>query len=293
MTHVRITSSIIFFAVFLLGLFHESFFWIPPLIILPAALLGVWEFSNLGSDRPPKLQLLLAFAGAAALLADGYFFSLRHGVMILGLLTVLTVLAGLPVKTGDIAAIAGKSVVAPIYVALPLALIVQLWRDNLNANAEWPHAGAHYVLFLILVTWASDTGAYFVGRRWGKTKIIPRLSPGKTLEGYIGGFVFTILVAVILRGAWNNIAELFSWWDVLALGFIFSIVSPLGDLAESQLKRSASTKDSGETFTGMGGMLDIIDSLLCTTVFYYIYLAALHPEAFPKGLALISTSVIP
>lgn len=290
MTSTRIISALIFFVFFLFGLFAPHS-WIPqpinfllalfpPVVILAGTLIGVWEFSHLGEDKPPTLQVGLALGGAVLLLADGYFYSFQHGSILLGLLAMLTIAAGLPLKDIDIAAVAGKSVLAPIYVALPLALIVRLWRDNLDSGAAYPHAGAHYILFLILVTWASDAGAYFAGRSFGKTKIVPRLSPGKTLEGYIGGAIATIIVAVVIKLAWNNIDELFNWRDVIVISLIFSVVAPIGDLVESQFKRSAAVKDSGLTFTGHGGMLDIIDSLLFTTIVYVAYLSIFYPAAF-------------
>ena len=281
MTSRRILSGVVFAAVFLLGLFQPFFFWIPPLIILIATFWGVWEFSHLGSSRPPLPQLVLSLLGAAALLADGYFFSLDHGVLIVGALAVLTIGAGIPLRDVDIAALAGKSVIAPIYVALPFALIVALWRDNLDPGAEFPNAGAHYLLFLIIVTWATDSGAYFCGRWLGKHKLAPRLSPGKTVEGFLGGVVATFAIAAGIKLFWNNIDVLFTWPEVLFLAAGFSVIGPMGDLAESQLKRSAKVKDSGATFTGHGGMLDIVDSLLFTTIFYVAYLALFQPRAFP------------
>lgn len=284
MTSHRIISGLAFFALLLLGLFNPFFFWFPPLIILLGMLSGIWEFNHLGVRNPPRAQLILSMLGGVLLLADSFFFSLAHSIIIIGMMVVLTIAAGLPMREGDIAAISGKSIVAMIYVGLPLALIIRLWRDNLDPGAEYPNAGAHYILFLIFVTWSSDVGAYFAGRKFGKTKIVPQLSPGKTLEGYIGGLLFTFMVAVGVKIFWNNIDALFGWVDIIALALAFSILSPVGDLAESQLKRSAKVKDSGLTFTGHGGMLDIIDSLLFTTAFYVAYLALFHPVVFsPKG----------
>ncbi|MBI3735777.1 phosphatidate cytidylyltransferase [Candidatus Sumerlaeota bacterium] len=278
MTLHRIISGVIFAIIFLLGLFNPWFHWLPPLIIVIGSCWGVWEFSHLGIKHPPRAQLALSFLGAFALLLDGYAFHLDHGVLIIGLLSVLTIAAGLPLRGVDVAALAGKSVVAPIYVALPLAMIVKIWRDNLDLRPDFPNAGAHYLLFLVIVTWCGDVGAYFAGRAFGKHKLAPSLSPGKTIEGFIGGMILTIVVALCMKLFWNNIDALFSWYDVTILAITFSIIGPMGDLAESQLKRAAGAKDSGNTFTGHGGMLDIIDSLLFTTIFYFFYLSCVYPQ---------------
>lgn len=278
MTSHRIISGVIFSTIFLLGLFNPMFHWLPPIIVLIAGAWGIWEFSHLGEKHPPKLQLALSFAGGAALIVDGYFFSMRNGVMIIGLLSVLAIGAGLPLQGRDVAALAGKTVIAPIYAALPLALILSIWQGNLYHNPDAPHAGSHYLLFLVIVTWCGDIGAYFTGRAIGKHKLAPTLSPGKTIEGFCGGMVLTIIVAVCLKAFWNNMDQMFGWVDVVVLAILFSIIGPMGDLAESQLKRAAGAKDSGNTFTGHGGMLDIIDSLLFTTIFYYVYLAITNPQ---------------
>lgn len=278
MTSHRIASGLVFTAIFLAGLFVKGLGFIPPVISAVAACWGVWEFSHLGKTRPPRLQIALALLGGLALLLDGYFFSLQHGLAIIAMLGVMAIASGITFEGQDVAAIAGKTVVAPMYAALPLALIMRIWRDNVERDPEWPNKGSHYLLFLVLVTWASDIGAYFVGRAFGRHKLAPTLSPGKSVEGFVGGVVVTFLVAILAKALWNNIDALFGWVDVLMLAGVFSVLGPIGDLAESQLKRAAGMKDSGRTFTGHGGMLDIIDSLLFTTIFYWIYLSAHHPE---------------
>ena len=124
-------------------------------------------------------------------------------------------------------------------------------------------AGAAVVLLPLLLTWASDTGAYFVGRAFGKRKLIPSVSPGKTVAGAVGAVVVTVLVCLaysrfLLRPA----AQLaFSPLGALAFGLGVSVVAQLGDLVESLLKREAGVKDSSRILPGHGGILDRFDSL--------------------------------
>ncbi len=279
MTSTRIASGVIFAVVFLTGLFVRPLFWIPALIIAASAAMGVWEFMHLGRRRPPAGQLAVSLAGAAALLLDGYFYALEHGVAIIACLVVVALVAVLAVGPPEAAALAGRTIAGPIYVALPFALMMAIWQGNLIPGSPFPNAGAHYLIFLVIVTWASDVGGYFIGRAFGRHKLAPQVSPGKSLEGFIGGMAFTFAVAIAAKQAWNNIDALFSWVDVVALALVFSLLGPLGDLSESLLKREAHVKDSGRTFTGHGGMLDIVDSLLFTTIFYYAYLSLFHPYA--------------
>lgn len=127
--------------------------------------------------------------------------------------------------------------------------------------------GASWVLFLFLVVAAADVGAYFAGRRFGRVKLAPQVSPGKTWEGLIGGLALVALVGAV--GAW--------WFDVPAAGLIalalaVAGISVIGDLGVSMLKRSAGLKDTGQFFPGHGGVLDRIDSLLAAIPLYAVAL---------------------
>ena len=133
----------------------------------------------------------------------------------------------------------------------------------------------------ILLTWASDTFAYFAGRRWGTRKLIPKVSPGKTVQGAIGALVGTVLVAVVYRTVLQEFATYqLEMWEAVLLGVAVSAASQVGDLAESLYKRDAGVKDSGRLLPGHGGALDRFDSLLFTLplgYFYFRYLVDAPP----------------
>lgn len=120
--------------------------------------------------------------------------------------------------------------------------------------------GAFYVLFLLLFIWGADTGAYFVGRLWGKHKLAPSISPGKSVEGVIGGVVVSVLLAIIICA--NADVRWADWVSLIVLAALTSLVSVLGDLTESMMKRQSGMKDSGQLLPGHGGLLDRIDSLV-------------------------------
>ncbi len=130
-----------------------------------------------------------------------------------------------------------------------------------------PDAGARKVFYALLVTWACDTGAYVVGSLWGRRKLWPEVSPGKTWEGSLGG-----LLAAVVAGA-ALAAPLAGGIDAVRgaiLGLLAGVAAELGDLAESRLKRRAMVKDSGRLIPGHGGLLDRLDSLLFSVpLFYY------------------------
>src|ERR1043166_5882991 len=125
--------------------------------------------------------------------------------------------------------------------------------------------GALLVFLPLLVTWASDIGAYFVGRAIGKHKLIPAVSPGKTVEGAIGGLVASVIVAWLIGDRMlRPAAQLgFKWapWGLILFGVAVSAAAQIGDLAESLLKREAGVKDSSRILPGHGGILDRLDSL--------------------------------
>jgi len=126
--------------------------------------------------------------------------------------------------------------------------------------------GLFYVLFAILVTWANDSAAYFIGINFGKHKLSPQISPKKSIEGSIGGFAGGLIAAVIL-GLFFDKDVIF----MLILGFLVVAAGQFGDLIESVIKRNAGVKDSGYFLPGHGGVLDRFDSLLLTApVVYYI-----------------------
>lgn len=132
--------------------------------------------------------------------------------------------------------------------------------------------GEFYVLHFILVTKFSDLGAYVTGSLFGKHKMIPRISPGKTWEGFAGAIVISTLISIgFAKIAQERVPEL-TLLHATILGIILSSTAVIGDLIESLFKREAGVKDSGRLFPGIGGILDLMDSLLFNAPLMYLYL---------------------
>jgi len=148
-----------------------------------------------------------------------------------------------------------------IYTVLPFALLHLATFRNGTYHYQIPMG----ILFLL---WASDTGAYFAGRAFGKTKLFPSISPKKTWEGFVGGLLATTLVSGIL---WYSFHELKpEYWFILALFIV--VAGTYGDLTESMFKRSLAIKDSGTALPGHGGFLDRFDGLLIALPFICAFL---------------------
>ncbi|MBW3631257.1 MAG: phosphatidate cytidylyltransferase [Gemmatimonadetes bacterium] len=133
--------------------------------------------------------------------------------------------------------------------------------------------GTALVFAPVLITWSSDTFAYFVGRRWGTRKLIRRVSPGKTVQGSVGALVGSVLVAVAYSRLLAAVPEYgLTLLEAAIFGLVISVAAQVGDLAESLLKRDAGVKDSGTLLPGHGGALDRFDSLLFTLPIAYFFI---------------------
>jgi phosphatidate cytidylyltransferase len=124
---------------------------------------------------------------------------------------------------------------------------------------ETREAGLTYIFYALFIIWATDSGAYFIGRAFGKKKLWPEISPNKTVEGFFGGILSALIVAVLFVYFSNIDATL---WQLLWVTVLLSIFGQIGDLVESALKRHYHVKDSGQILPGHGGILDRFDSLL-------------------------------
>lgn len=133
---------------------------------------------------------------------------------------------------------------------------------------EYHPEGWMLVIFVFLLTWANDTGAYFIGSKFGKRRLAPKLSPKKSIEGFVGGLFFTVLTAL----CFGHLVIGTGYLVWILLGCLVAVIGTMGDLLESAFKRMAQTKDSGNLIPGHGGFLDRFDSLLLVapTVYYFI-----------------------
>jgi len=133
-------------------------------------------------------------------------------------------------------------------------------------------AGKYFVIYFILVTKFSDMGAYAVGSLIGRHKLVPRISPGKTWEGFGGAIVVSTAASVAFVHCFGAKMVGMNLRHAIVLGVVLSITAVIGDLIESLFKREAGVKDSGKLFPGIGGILDLLDSLLFNAPIMYLYL---------------------
>ncbi|MGI9166411.1 MAG: phosphatidate cytidylyltransferase [Pyrinomonadaceae bacterium] len=248
--------------------------WLQPLFVLLAAaalVLGLYEFWSLARRRQMKPDVAMGYLAAAGLFTVFYFADPAPGrgldtLTLLLILIALTVgvliactLRGTPFDM--MIASSGATILGVLYVVLLGGHIVAV-RTGFDQTLS-----AHLLSFFFMVIMGSDTGAYYVGMAFGKHKLAPSISPGKTWEGVAGGLAASFLMATIAHFWFFR--ELPLKWAV-CLGVVMSLVGIFGDLTESALKRGAGAKDAANILPGHGGSLDRLDSLLFNApVIYY------------------------
>jgi phosphatidate cytidylyltransferase len=156
----------------------------------------------------------------------------------------------------------GKVVIGPIYIVIPLSMILHIDR-------YYPETGYIWIFFLLVVISASDTGAFYCGKLFGKHKLYEAISPGKTWEGAMGGVICSLIAALWFL---HLLPQCRISPSLLALAVALSVIGQIGDLVESMLKRNHGIKDSGTILPGHGGILDRIDGLLFAIPVLFGYL---------------------
>lgn len=239
----------------------------------------------LGISRQEHVSLGIVAIIISALLAwyypDGRYLPMALAICVLLPLAWTIFQDGAVTDRRDWASLAG----ATLYLALPTFAALSIRGMEGTADHGWFNSfadavsivngtaiGLGWFLTALLVTWLSDTAAYLVGKSVGRTKLIPRVSPNKTVEGAIGGLVAAgVTAALCIVGFGLGVHPL----TAVLFGIVIGVIGMIGDLGESIIKRRAGVKDSGNLIPGHGGMLDRIDALIFVLVFTWALLPAL------------------
>ena len=239
-------------------------------LLLAFVVLGAWEFSRLIKiTQTINRALLTLFIVGCTLVAnnhaqnpDNLYILLYVSALWWGLNLFWVVSYPNHTQTwfgsGIVRSMSGVLLLAPMWVSL------------ISLHAK----GNEYFLLLMLLIWGADSGAYFVGRKFGKRKLAPKVSPGKSVEGVLGGIGFALIVMLAFLQLQGIDSE--QYFGYLLLTIVVASVSVLGDLFESLFKRESGMKDSGQILPGHGGVLDRIDSLTAAAPFFLLGLNLLN-----------------
>ncbi|QIY57822.1 phosphatidate cytidylyltransferase [Streptomyces sp. RPA4-5] len=237
-------------------------------VIAIAVVVGLWELtSRLAERKDIRVPLVPLAVGGTAMVVAGYVRG-AEGAWVAMALTALAVLVWRMTEAPENYL---RDVTAGVFAAFYVPFLATFVALMLAAEADGPER----VMTFLLLTVVSDTGAYAVGWRFGKHKLAPRISPGKTREGLVGAVLFAMAAGalcmefLIVDGA---------WWQGLLLGLAVAASATLGDLGESMIKRDLGIKDMGTLLPGHGGIMDRLDSLLPTApvvwLLYVIFVGA-------------------
>ncbi|WP_217141731.1 phosphatidate cytidylyltransferase [Streptomyces sp. AC627_RSS907] len=230
-------------------------------VIAIAVVVGLWELTKRLDERKGiKAPLVPLAVGGAAMVVAGYVRG-SEGAWVAMALTALAVLVWRMTAPPE-----GylKDVTAGLFAAFYVPFLATFVAMMLMADD-----GPWRVLVFLILTVVSDTGAYAVGWRFGRTKLAPRISPGKTREGLLGAVAFAMAAGALCM---QFLIDDGTWWQGLLLGLAVAVSATLGDLGESMIKRDLGIKDMGTLLPGHGGIMDRLDSLLPTAPVVWLLL---------------------
>ncbi|HLV24238.1 MAG TPA: phosphatidate cytidylyltransferase [Moheibacter sp.] len=271
----RILSGILYIGLIVLGTTAGPWFFAGLMALF--FILCFIEFISI-TELGDKLYMGLAFLGSAGIF---YFFSdylfQQHSAFVMESLSfagpILFLLACYTIffSSNELYIEFGKATISVIYLAVPFSLALTIPQIHYELGKE---VVSNEILFIFILIWISDIAAYIIGSLWGKHKLAPKISSGKSWEGAVGGFVFTVITGYLLE-FFILPESRFNW---LIIGLIVAFFAPIGDIVESKLKRMFNAKDSGKLIPGHGGFLDRLDSFIFVIPMVYLYL--LLSEAF-------------
>jgi len=232
--------------------------------------ISCWEFNNLlkiNNTRAFFQLVIVAYFTYLTLKEETFsssivFFILAAGTLITHLFLTKNLFQLKKVNENSIL----KQQLPLLYVIIPFSLLTL--APSIIDNTYNP-----YIIFgILIIIWSNDTFAYLIGKNFGKRKLFEKISPKKTIEGFVGGMVFGTISALIIAYTTSSLS-IFNW---MVLSIIISIFGTIGDLVASKFKREANIKDSSNLIPGHGGFLDRLDSLIFVSSFVYLYLQLIN-----------------
>jgi phosphatidate cytidylyltransferase len=247
--------------------------WVTVLLMLTMAFMtgiGVWEYARMARAKglSPATRLMIAVAMLEVL---AFYISLAYPqwsrlALLMIVLGFISFFVAHFRKIENALMHVAVEFFSVCYVAIPFSFMLAiLYPPTIDGDGRW------WLFYLIAVTKITDVGGYFVGKLWGKRPLAPHLSPRKTVEGAIGGLCFAVALSLLFCIWGRMVGWNLSFWNATWMGMAIGVLSQIGDLSESLLKRDARVKDTNR-LPGVGGILDLLDSILFTSPVVYFFI---------------------
>ena len=271
----RILTAIIGVPLLLLVFYFGSYYFLAFILLIVG--FGSYEFFRLVDNKNLDNKKIIGIV-FCIILPIGANFGYLYFIFLFTLVSIFTLFINLQKQDLSNTLIgAGTKFLGIVYIGwfLSHAILIRNINESIfpyidNTNLKNNDIGFFWIVFVVACTFLNDTAAYFFGKYKGKIKLVPRLSPGKTVEGTVCGIFMALLCGMLINLIFSS--PISYKWSMI-LGFIVGAVAVLGDLIESMFKRSVSIKDSGGLLPGHGGVLDRFDSLILVfPVMYYLIL---------------------
>lgn len=237
------------------------------LFVLIIALASFYEFNLLVKNKNVNVNLFVGYFSIIFVITNQYFFLMEIYPFILLVTVLISCIELFRNKKSPILNI-GATLLGIFYIGFFSSTLVSI-REFYPSFGNLYYQGGFLVISILISIWVCDSAAFFGGTALGKHKLFPRVSPNKSWEGAIFGFVFSILSMTVLK---MIILQFLSWVSVISLGIIVGVIGQIGDLVESLFKRDAGVKDSSNFIPGHGGIFDRFDSLLFSAPVILLYL---------------------
>jgi phosphatidate cytidylyltransferase len=272
----RVLSGIVLMAILAFSIWSSNPYYFTALAAIVLAL-ALWEFYRLAERVGCHCYSFLGYCASAIVV---YSFTRNQLALILpacvALLLAMMIAALFESKNEadfqKILASVAATLLGVFYVVFLASFLIGVRVIHISSKGPRDLPSRLLSLFFLIII-ASDTGAYYTGKNLGRHKLAPRISPGKTIEGSIGGLLLALMVALISK--YSFLPEM-PTWHALALALMMNIIGQMGDLFESLLKRGAGAKDAAAIIPGHGGLLDRLDSILFNAplLYYYYYISS-------------------
>jgi phosphatidate cytidylyltransferase len=272
----RILTAAVLLTIVACGFYYDELAWLLILSTVLIAVLCVGELMEMLRHKGLRVYRRVAIFGVVGLMLEAALTHMENSILVFGLSVCFALVVRMRGRVGGAWGDITGTCFAIAYVGIPMAAILKIFLSGPFGEA--------WLLLALTIIWTTDSFALFVGKRFGKIKLWPKISPGKTWEGAIGGVAGALCVVVVVREVFPSYFPGLSDLEMIFFAILFSVIGQFGDLAESLIKRDVGVKDSGGEWTGHGGFVDMMDGVLFTAIPLLIYLEITRPEILKAAL---------